>query len=121
MTRQQIRIYSASGTLLKDTTDAFGVIQAGVNSFQTFNKDGSSVMLNNADTTGILTYAISGNTVTTYENDNHSSYELQNIVLLNETNLELESILFTSSLSSIWGLDPTGTYKLVEDEYFTRQ
>lgn len=120
LTKQTIRIYNASGALVKDTTDAFGVIQAGVNSYQTFNKDGSSVRLHNADTTGIYTYTISGNLLTTYPNVNHSTYILNNIASLDKSNMELESIQITDQLSTIWGLDTTANYKVVTDNYFTR-
>ena len=120
LTKQVIRIYNAAGTLVRDTTDAFGIIQPGVNSYQTFNADGSSISLSNVDTTGIYTYTLSGTVLKIYPNLNVNSYQAQNIVSLNETNLELESILTGSDLPAVWGLDPTATYKLVEDDYFTR-
>ena len=119
LAKQTTRVYSASGALLRDTTDAFGVILPGVNSYQTFNKDGSSVSLNNADTTGIYTYTISGSVLTNYPTDDPGTYNLYNIISLNETNMELESISINQQ-SNILGLDPTLTYTFFVDSYFNR-
>jgi hypothetical protein len=76
LNKQTAQIYSISGALLRDTTDAFGVIQAGINSYQTFNKDSSGERLNNADTTGIYTYSISGKALRIYPSIDHISYNL---------------------------------------------
>jgi hypothetical protein len=116
ITKDQLRIYSVSGNLLIDTS--LHVIE---NWFQTYNKDRSSITLNNTDTVGIFTYTIAGAILTTYDNSEHNEFESQNVLLLNGTNMELESILTTSNPPSNWGLDPTGTYKFVEDDYFTKQ
>jgi hypothetical protein len=120
-TEQRIRIYTTSGVLVRDTTNAFGVIVPGVNSYQTFNKDGSGATINNTDTVSVYTYTISGSIIKTYFDPTNDSYEVQNILVLNATNLELEAILISSNQAAVWGLDPTVTYKLVEDDYYTKQ
>ena len=116
ITKDQLRIYSASGSLVKDTS-----LYVGSNWVQIFNQDGSGETIYDPNVGGIYTYTISGTILTTYDNDAHTEYELQNILLLNTTNMELESIYTTSDPPANFGLDPTGTYKFVEDHYFTKQ
>jgi hypothetical protein len=111
--------------LFKDTTNAFGVIQPGVNAYQTFNKDGSSIILHNADTISIYTYALAGKVLTVYPNADHNSYLLYGITSLDATNMELEQIdnyspPLTAQLPAAFGLDPAASYKIITDDYYTK-
>jgi len=116
MTSDQLRIYAATGSLLKDTN-----VYVSKNWFQTFSKGGSGVTINNTDTVAIYTYTISGSILKTYYNGADGPYGLQNISAVNSTNLKLESITVGSNFPSNWGLDSTKTYKFVEDDFFTKQ
>ncbi|MFI5163016.1 MAG: hypothetical protein ACHQHN_17175 [Sphingobacteriales bacterium] len=127
--KDHAKIYSSDGSILvKDTTRTITNDGHDPAWQEEFNKDGSAYKIYyianstvlSTDTDSNYKYGISGDNLLVYVPGSGASFP-EPILLLNSTDLELETAFVTAFDDAQWNLPANESYKIVEDVSYKKQ